>query len=65
MDSDAQTPFWMRERLRRSGLRSIHPVVDVLNYVMLEWGQPMHAFDFDQLFGEIRVRYASLMKKLL
>lgn len=64
IDSDAQTPLWMRERLRRSGLRSIHPVVDVLNYVMLEWGQPMHAFDFDQLSGEIRVRYASSDEKI-
>jgi phenylalanyl-tRNA synthetase beta chain len=55
----AQTPIWMRERLRRSGLRSISPIVDVTNYVMLELGQPMHAFDLGQLSGGIRVRFAN------
>ena len=64
IDNNIQTPLWMRERLRRSGLRSIHPVVDVMNYVMLEWGQPMHAFDYDQLSDEIRVRYASPDEKI-
>ncbi len=54
----AATPLWMRERLRRSGLRSIHPVVDVTNYVMLELGQPMHAFDLDRLEQGIEVRLA-------
>ena len=54
----AVTPFWMRERLRRAGLRSIHPVVDVTNYVMLELGQPMHAFDSARLSGAIEVRHA-------
>jgi phenylalanyl-tRNA synthetase beta chain len=52
------TPLWMRERLRRSGMRSLGPVVDVTNYVLLELGQPMHAFDLEQLRGEIRVRRA-------
>lgn len=52
------TPLWMKERLRRCGLRSIDPIVDVMNYVMLELGQPLHAFDLDQLSGEIHVRYA-------
>jgi phenylalanyl-tRNA synthetase beta chain len=56
--ADAVTPIWMRERLRRSGIRSIHPVVDVTNYVMLELGQPMHAFDLDRLTGAIQVRRA-------
>ena len=55
----AETPLWMRERLRRSGLRSLGPVVDVTNYVLLELGQPMHAFDLARLDGEIRVRLAA------
>jgi len=58
VDVSAQTPLWMVERLRRSGIRSIDPVVDVTNYVMLELGQPMHAFDRDNLNGEIIVRQA-------
>ena len=56
IDPNARTPLWMRERLRRSGLRAISPVVDVTNYVMVELGQPMHAFDLDTLEGGIRVR---------
>jgi len=58
VDPQATTPWWMRERLRRAGQRAIHPVVDVTNYVMLELGQPMHAFDLEQLKGGIRVRRA-------
>jgi phenylalanyl-tRNA synthetase beta chain len=56
--TDARTPIWLEERLRRSGLRSIHPVVDITNYVMLEMGQPMHAFDCQKIQGAIEVRFA-------
>lgn len=65
IDRNAQTPLLMRERLRRSGLCSIHPIIDVMNYVMLEWGQPIHAFDLNQLSGEICVRYANAGEKIV
>ncbi len=55
----AATPLWMQEKLRRSGIRSIDPVVDVTNYVLLELGQPMHAFDLAKLDGGIIVRKAT------
>jgi len=58
VNNKAATPLRIRERLRRAGVRSISPVVDVTNYVMLELGQPMHAYDFAKLRGEIRVRTA-------
>ena len=58
INPDARTPLWMQEKLRRGGLRSLGPVVDVTNYVLLELGQPMHAFDLDRLSGGIVVRYA-------
>ena len=59
VNGQAATPIWMRERLRRSGLRSIHPVVDVTNYVLLELGQPMHVFDLQVLRESICVRWAA------
>lgn len=57
--TDAQTPLWMAEKLRRAGLRPIHPVVDVTNIVMLELGQPMHGFDLGNLREGIIVRLAA------
>lgn len=59
VDVTRPTPVWMQERLRRAGLRCIDAVVDVTNYVLLELGQPMHAFDLAQLDGGIHVRFAS------
>ena len=58
LDARAHTPLWMRERLRRAGVRCLGPIVDVTNYVMLEWGQPMHAFDLARLGAPIEVRHA-------
>lgn len=60
----AETPLWMQEKLRRSGIRSIDPVVDITNFVLLEWGQPMHAFDLNTLNGGIQVRMAEQGEKL-
>jgi len=58
IDATARTPLWLAERLRRAGLRPISAVVDITNYVMLELGHPMHAFDNDQLEGDVVVRHA-------
>lgn len=58
-------PLWMTERLRRSGLRPIHPIVDITNYVMLELGQPLHAFDLDRLQGGLEVRLARTGETLI
>lgn len=58
MHSQTATPLWMQERLRRSGVRSVSPIVDVTNYVLLELGQPMHAFDLNKISGNIQVRLA-------
>lgn len=65
LNPDALTPDWMRERLRRSGIRCIHPVVDITNYVLFELGQPMHAFDYAKLKGGIRVRKARAGESLM
>ncbi len=62
--TDARSPLWLTERLRRAGLRAIHPVVDVTNYVMLELGQPMHGYDAATLAGGIVVRRAKRGERL-
>ena len=65
VNTKAQTPLWMLERLRRGGIRGLGPVVDITNYVMLELGQPMHAFDLQKLDGKITVRFSSDKEKVL
>lgn len=60
----AVSPLWLTEKLRRCGVRSIDPVVDVTNYVLLELGHPMHAFDLAKLEGDIQVRFAHSGEKL-
>ena len=64
VNTQAETPQWMVEKLRRSDIRSLSPVVDITNYVMLELGQPMHGFDFEKLEGGIEVRRAKEGEKL-
>jgi phenylalanyl-tRNA synthetase beta chain len=61
---NATTPIWLQERLHRSSIRCIHPIVDVMNYVMLELGQPMHAFDLQKIAGGIQVRFAKPTEEL-
>jgi phenylalanyl-tRNA synthetase beta chain len=58
ISTTARSPLWLQEKLRRSGIRTISPVVDVTNYVMFELGQPMHAFDLNKLTGKIDVRHS-------
>lgn len=65
INSQATTPWQIVERLRRSGLRAIHPVVDVSNYIMLLLGQPTHAFDRAELTGDIQVRMAAQGEKIV
>jgi len=61
---NAPSPLWLREKLRRAGIRSINALTDITNFVMLEMGQPMHAFDLDKLKGGVQVRYANKAEKL-
>jgi len=65
VDLSVPAPLWMQEKLRRCGVRSIDAAVDVTNYVMLELGQPMHAFDRAEISGGIVVRMADANEKLI
>jgi phenylalanyl-tRNA synthetase beta chain len=65
LDQSAPSPVWLTRRLERSGLRSHGTVVDVTNYVMLELGQPLHAFDLDRVTGGITVRYGEPGERLM
>jgi phenylalanyl-tRNA synthetase beta chain len=65
VNAKAATPDWMKQRIERCGVRSISALVDVTNYVMLELGQPLHAFDDAQLVGTIHVRYPQAGEQLL
>jgi phenylalanyl-tRNA synthetase beta chain len=64
VDLSIDSPLWLTEKLRRSGVRSIDPVVDVTNYVLLEMGHPMHAFDNAKLSGDVIIRHATKDEKL-
>jgi phenylalanyl-tRNA synthetase beta chain len=64
VDPSRPTPSWMAERLRRAGIRSISAIVDCTNYVMLELGQPMHAFDLERIDEGIHVRMAGARERI-
>lgn len=64
-DKQAKTPLWMVQKLQRGGVRSLSLVVDITNYVLLELGQPMHAFDLNKLQGAVQVRMANAGEKLV
>ena len=64
VDLSVPTPLWMLQRLERSGIRSINSIVDITNYVLMETGQPMHAFDLAKIDGAINVRFAASDERL-
>ncbi|AOZ67835.1 TPA: phenylalanine--tRNA ligase subunit beta [Haemophilus influenzae] len=61
----APSPMWMQEKLRRCGIRSIDPIVDITNYILLEFGQPMHAFDAAKVTQPVQVRFAKEGEELV
>lgn len=65
IDPKAKTPLWMVEKLRRSGIRAIYPLVDITNYVLIELGHPMHAFDLREIKTGIKVRFPEADEKLV
>lgn len=64
LDPEAETPEWMAQKLEAVGIRSLGPVVDITNYVMFEWGQPLHAYDAERVHGAVGVRFAVPGEKL-
>ncbi len=64
VNPQAKTPLWMQEKLRRGGIRSIDALVDITNYILLEFGQPMHAFDADKVTAPVVVRFAKPQETL-
>jgi phenylalanyl-tRNA synthetase beta chain len=64
VNAQAATPDWMIRNLERSGIHSISAIVDITNYVLLEFGQPMHAFDFAKISGDIQVRFAQANEEI-
>ncbi|PCJ49175.1 MAG: phenylalanine--tRNA ligase subunit beta [Gammaproteobacteria bacterium] len=65
INANAKTPLWMIEKLRRSDIRAIHPLVDITNYILIELGQPLHAFDLREIHGGIKVRFPVDNEKLV
>tara|TARA_E500000331_G_scaffold344069_1_gene379733 strand:+ start:8232 stop:10604 length:2373 start_codon:yes stop_codon:yes gene_type:complete len=64
INNKLDSPIWLKERLRRNGLRTINPIVDITNYVMLEIGQPLHSFDFTKIDSSVVVRFAKKNEKI-